>query len=354
MLPALRQLLTTLKYSQVAEERLQMSIDNFYIVLSQASAAELRGAISDLATALTLDNLTHAGRVAMVICGLRHQGYDLTPTIAPLINKLDYLLTMSGRLLVAAEREAGATSDDPDNAELIERTLTEIVRANPIESAAWDALEEFFYLPGVALFCQDLQSRVAAQHLRELTKPIEHYHSGAHWLNRILSVFSNEPSLIIEPSTKLGFEGKMSGISGNFQLHTLLMDIFPKQHLWQIQRRVNKKAVDIAMGKGAQCDPRNTVSGVWNMYDWQAIQPDLTLPDPINYQNTNNWIWGEGCPADIPVFSGFRVILLGDPSYKRGFGAQRDFANLPANITRDRLLNREEVTAWLSRMVEER
>lgn len=354
MLPELRQLLTTLKYLQVAEERLQMSIDNFYIALSQASAAEVRGAISDLAAALTLDNLTHAGRVAMVICGLMHQGYDRTPAIAPLINKLDYLLTMSGRLLVAAEREAGVASDDPDNAELIEQTLTEIALANPIESTAWDALEEFFYLPGVALFCQDLQARIAAQHLRELTKPIEHYHSGAHWLDRILSVFSNEPILAIEPSTKLGFEGKMSGISGNFQLHTLLMDIFPQQHLWQIQRRVSKKAVDIAMGKGAQCDPRNSIVGVWNMYDWQAIQPDLTLPDPSNYENTRNWIWGEGCPADIPVFSGFRVILLGTPSYKRGFGAQRDFANLPANITRDRLLNREEVTAWLLRMAQER
>jgi hypothetical protein len=354
MLSELRQLLTTLKYSQVAEERLQMSIDNFYIALSHASAAEVRGAISDLANALTLDNFTHAGRVAMVICGLRHQGYDLTPTVAPLINKLDYLLTMSGQLLATAEREAGASSNDPDNAELINQTLTEIARPNPIESAAWDALEEFFYLPGVALFCQDLQARVVGQHLRELTKQIEHYHSGAHWLDRILSVFSNEPILIIEPSTKLGFEGKMSGISGNFQLHTLLMDIFPQQHLWQIQRRVSKKAVDIAMGKGAQCDPRNTVNGVWNMYDWQAIQPDLTLPDHINYQNTNNWIWGEGCPADIPIFSGFRVILLGDPSYKRGFGAQRDFANLPAKITRDRFLNRDEVTAWLSKMVEER
>jgi hypothetical protein len=354
MLPELRQLLTTLKYSQVAEERLQMSIDNFYIALSQASVAEVRVAVSDLATALALDNLTHAGRVAIVICGLMHQGYDCTPAIAPLINKLDYLLTMSGRLLAAAEREAGAPSDDPDNAELINRMLTEIARTNPIESAAWEALEELFYLSGVTLFCQDLQARVAAQHLRELTKPIEHYHSGAHWLNRILSVFSNEPILVIEPSTKLGFEGKMSGISGNFQLHTLLMDIFPQQHLWQIQRRVSKKAVDIAMGKGAQCDPHNTVSGVWNMYDWQAIQPDLTLPDPADYGNDRHWIWGEGCPADIPVFSGFRVILLGAPSYKRGFGAQRDFADLRAKITRDRLLNRQEVTTWLLRMAEER
>jgi hypothetical protein len=322
--------------------------------LSQASQDVVRETISDLAAALALDNLTHSGRVAMIICGLSHQGYDLTPTIAPLINKLDYLLTASGRVLVAAELASGAASDDPDNAELIDRMLTEISASSPVESAAWDALEEFFYLPGVTLFCHHLQARVAAQPLRELTKPIEHYHSGAHWLDRILSVLSNEPILVIEPSTKLGFTGKMSGISGNFQLHTLLMDIFPHQHPWQIRRRVSKKAVDIAMGKGAQCDPRNTIVGTWNMYDWQAIQPNLKLPDPANYEHTHNWIWGEGCPADIPVFSGFRVILLVTPSYKRGFGAQRDFANLPANITRDRLLNREEVTAWLSRMAAER
>ena len=218
MLASLRQLLTTLKYSQVAEARLETSIDIFYTALSEASPDEVRDALADLTAALALENLTHAGRVAMVIDGLIEQGYNSTPTIEPLISRLEYLLTMSGRLLETAEHESGVSSDEPNNAELIEQTLAAIAPSRPVEQSAWEALEEFFYLPGVALFCHSLQARKAAQQLRELTRPIEHYHLGAHWLDRILSVFDREPILVIEPSTQLGFMGTMTGISGNFQL----------------------------------------------------------------------------------------------------------------------------------------
>ena len=108
MLASLRQPLTTLKYSQVAEERLETSIDIFYTALSEASPDEVRDVLADLTAALDLENLIHARRVAMVI--------------------------------------------------------------------------------------------------------------GAHWLDRILSVFDRAPILVIEPSTQLGFMGTMTGISGNFQL----------------------------------------------------------------------------------------------------------------------------------------
>ncbi len=351
MYTLLQQLLATLERHQTNEEQLQTAARNFYQALRSASAAEIEMAVTALATALDSDNLTHAGQAAMVLGGLIHQGHDPTPAIEPLIDRLDYLLAMCSRLVAAVESELDKTSGSMDREEedLFERTLSEIAPSRPIEMAAWQALEEFFYLPGVELFCSSPAAYRAGQHLRNLTKPIAHYHGGAHWLDRILAVLFDEPILVIEPSTQLGFTGTISGIADNFQLHTLLMDIFPHKQPWNIRRRVDLQAVEIALGKGAQSGNLPIV-GTWNLYNWQAIGTDVKLPHPDDYSGSHYWIWGEGCPEDIAIFSGVRTILLGAPSYQRSFNVQRIFASLPARISCDRLLSREEVGAWLAMM----
>jgi hypothetical protein len=61
---------------------------------------------------------------------------------------------------------------------------------------------------------------------------------------------------------------------------------------------------------------------------------------------------GEGSPADIPVFEGYRVVLLGPPSYERTWQSQRMFANLPANLEITGRLSPEQVHAWLQRMAQ--
>ncbi len=347
----LQQLLATLNQPQATEAQLHSAVGKFYNSLSIASDREIQTAVAMLATTLDLDPLNHAGQAAMVIGALIHQGHDPTPAIEPLIDRLDYLLTMCGRMVTAVELELDKTAGTIDREEenLFERTLSSLAPTRQIEMDAWRALAEFFYLPGVELFCSSPAARIAGRYLRDLTKPIAHYHCGAHWLDRILSVLFDEPILVIEPSTQLGFQGKMSGIGDNFQLHTLLMDVFPHKQPWNIRRRVERQAVEIALGKGSQSDDKAIV-GAWNLYNWQAVGADVKLPDANDRSSSQYWIWGEGCPEDIPVFSGFRTILLGAPSYNRSFGSHRAFASLPAQITCDRLLTREEVGAWLTMM----
>jgi hypothetical protein len=348
---SLQQLMATLEQPQATEAQLQTAANNFYNSLDIASTEEIQSAVATLATALDFDNLTHAGQAAMVIGALIHQGFDPTPASEPLIARLDYLLTMCGRMVAAVELELDKTAGSIDREEenLFERTLCQLAPTRQIEMEAWQALAEFFYLPGVELFCSNAQARRAGVYLRDTTKQIAHYHSGAYWLDRVLSVLFEEPILVIEPNTQLGFEGKMSGVADNFQLHTLLMDIFPHKQPWNIRRRVARQAVEIAQGKGAQSGD-TAIVGTWNLYNWYAVGADLKLPDLSDRSSSQYWIWGEGCPEEIAVFSGFRVILLGAPSYSRSFGSQRAFASLPAQITCDRFLNRAEVAAWLAMM----
>src|SRR5262249_38470049 len=93
------------------------------------------------------------------------------------------------------------------------------------------------------------------------------------------------------------------------------------------------------------------ITGVWNLYTWEAIQPGLRLPDPNDLGPNNHWSWNEGVPADIPVFEGRRIILLGPRSYPRSWRSQRTFGLLRAKRECQRKLTKDEVHAWLGRML---
>ena len=103
----------------------------------------------------------------------------------------------------------------------------------------------------------------------------------------------------------------------------------------------------VARGLGPQ-QTNDGVTGAWNLYNWQALRPDLTLPGMED--GTTHWIWGEGSPEDIATFEGHRVVLLGPPSYQRSWTSQRMFAGLPADLSVERKLNKEEVRQWLRRL----
>src|SRR5262249_12863990 len=167
----------------------------------------------------------------------------------------------------------------------------------------------------IAVFSVSPSARAEARGLRDLAAKIADHHEGGHWLRLLLSVLDKEPVLAIEPQTRRGMLARMSGVVDNFQLNVLLMDAFPRSGILA-RRRVPKRVADVARGLGPQ-QTSETVTGVWNLYTWRALEPGFGLPDPNNYGASNCWIWNEGSPEDIPVFAGRRVILLGPASYSR-------------------------------------
>jgi hypothetical protein len=190
--------------------------------------------------------------------------------------------------------------------------------------------------------------------LRDLLLPLQataEELEGAHWVSCILAAPHEDPFVAIEPASRSGIEGRMSGITDNFQLHMLLMDDFPGGGgggLFRRGRRISKPAAAVARGAGPQ-QIDEIVVGAWNPYVYSALE-DGGLPDPDDYTGSKHlWIWNEGTPQDIPRLGGHRVILLGPPSYERHWPATRVFGPLEATLDA-RVLSDEEVGSWLERI----
>ena len=183
--------------------------------------------------------------------------------------------------------------------------------------------------------CPDLRSE--SQELAKLLSSFSHCHEGGHWLAAMLAVLDDEPLLVIEPATRRGFRFRMSGVGDNFQLHMLLMD--------ELDNAIPADAAAVARGDGPQVSEA-IVIGKWNLCTWQAVDADGRLNDA----DSDAWIWGEGTPADIPVFEDDRVVLLGVPSYERSWRAQRSFDLLRARLEHVETLSPEQVDERLQRM----
>lgn len=163
----------------------------------------------------------------------------------------------------------------------------------------------------------------------------------------MLATLDDEPIVVIEPGTMLGFLARISGVVDNFQFHMLLMDQFP--FAAPSSPRLSAASAAVARGEGPQAIDE-TVVGSWNLSSWHSIGPGPALPDGANRNASRHWIWNEGKPADIPLFEERRAILLGPPSYQRSWRAQRMFDRLPARLGVERCLGRDEASAILERM----
>lgn len=332
-----------------SESDLNAAMESFFNAASNASVDEANAAIHELSNHFRLGDISRGGILALVCGALVERGCDPMAIAEPLTERLGSLLESSVSLAdacVAAIPESDA--EDRDTIDEFEKARQQVGLKMPAQNAAWEALEQF-WRPAIAVYSVSPESRRAARPLRERAAKISEYHEGGYWLRLMLSVLDNEPILVIEPHTTLGIVGRISGVVDNFQLNTLIMDQFPRTGFFS-RRRVAHRVAEVARGKGPQ-QTNDTVTGVWNLYTWQAIQPDLKVPDLHVDEAVAFWVWNEGSPEDIPVFKGHRVVLLGPRSYPRMWQSQRMFDKLPAELTCDRQFTKEETRAWLERMM---
>ena len=344
-------LIATVRNAGSTEADLDDAARSFIETVVSASAGDAADALSAVAGLFSLEDMKRAGFLALVCGILVDGGCDPSAIARPLHERLHSLLEAAAALADACrarmpKSESEDQDQDPDEAfEVIRRELASEL---PIETAAWEALSRF-WSPAIVVFSFCASARAAARGLRDLATSIADHHEAGHWLGLMLSVLDDEPILVIEPRTGLGILGRISGVVDNFQLNVLLMDGFPNPGL-MAGRRVPQRVADVARGTGPQ-QTEDTVTGVWNLHTWRAVGPDLQLPDPDDLAASAEWIWNEGSPADVPVFQGRRVVLLGPPAYARTWGSQRVFAKLPARLECERQLTKDEVADWLRRMV---
>lgn len=344
-----RELLAALGSNTWTDGRADHLIRTLAESAGQAPPEASRQAMATLASGLHSLDPEPAGVSSRVVGAMIEAGHDPRPARAAMVGALQQTLPVCAAMADEARGEVGEPPEhlDEDEADdwLAERAaqaLNEAAACRPAAAVAWQRLHEVW--PGaIALFSVDPEARAEAQELAPIAERIEDVHEAAGWLRAMLTVLHDEPYVAIEPATRTGIVGRMSGIVENFQLNTLLMDEFPHD-----EPRVCEAAVAVARGEGSQ-QIDETVTGVWNLFTYEALQAGATLPDPADISMSHTWIWNEGMPADIPLLDGHRVILLGPASYCRHWQARRMFLKLPARLTAE-LLGEDGVAEWLARI----
>jgi hypothetical protein len=367
-LPATQKLIAAARDRSNRPEDVGQAAQEFLQATEKISPREMEAELSLLAQHFDLPAVERGAFLARMGGALVERGCDPLPMARPLRLRLLPLLEDCARLAEAcrmemSELEEGAEAgfqesdelsdedgdelDDRNRHEAFEKVRQKVAPRFPKENAAWEALHTF-WLPAIAVYSVCPEARWAAQALREPAQKIADFHEGGHWIQLILSVLDNEPLLVVEPETRRGMLARSFGVVDNFQLNTLLMDVFPGTNSTGL-RRVSWSAAETARGNGPQVS-EEVVTGVWNLYDWRALRSDLRLPDAEDYDSEEYWIWNEGIPADIPVIDDRRVILLGPASFSRSWRSQRMFDRLRAQVHIEKQLTPEETTAWLQRI----
>jgi len=345
---AARELLAALK-STIPDDEVDALIRVFAEELQRASKNAATEALEILSSGLDVPDPDRAGVAARVMGAMLEAGARPTSARLPMLTCLRRYVPLCVQLAEAAHEMVGEPPEGLED-EALEQWVTErensamqrVAAQRPELADAWQRLANVW--PGaIALFSVDPIARAQAHDIRDLAEPLEEVHEAAGWLRAILSVLHNEPFVAIDPETKTGIVGKMSGIVENFQLNILLMDAFPAD-----EERVSAAAVTVARGEGPQ-QTEEPVTGAWNLYTYGALQADAELPDPSDHSLSDTWIWNEGMPADIPTLDEHRVILLGPAPFPREWQAQRMFLKLPAGLDA-KVLDEDAVTDWLARI----
>lgn len=344
-----RELLDALGGKSSAETRADGLIQMLVGSIGGAEPAAAREALATLASGLYSLDPEPAGVASRVVGAIVESGHDPRPARPAMLAALQQTLPVCAAIADQARAEIGQPPEhlDEDEADewLAEReaqALNEAARRRPAAAIAWQRLHEVW--PGaIALFSVDPEARAEAQDLAAIAERIEDVHAAAGWLRAMLTVLHDEPYVAIEPESRTAVSGRISGIVENFQLSTLLMAAFPRD-----EPLVSEAAVAVARGEGPQ-QIEETVTGAWNLFTFEALQPGGKLPDAADVSQSHTWIWNEGIPADIPLLDGHRVILLGAAPHSRRWQAQRMFLKLPARLTAD-VLAEDVVEGWLERI----
>jgi hypothetical protein len=344
---SVQELIATVSDGSSTEADIRTATQSFFTALNGTSVGEANSAISAFAGFFSLDDFSRAGHLALICGALVERGCDPMAIAQPLSARLKSLLEAATVLAEACRARMPAMEKDQDPHEAFEEVRRQVASAMPLEAMAWEALKQF-WRPAIAVYSVSSQARAAARGLRDMAVRISDDHEAGHWLRLILSVLDDEPILAIEPQTGLGILGRISGVVDNFQLNVLLMDAFPQSA--KLAPRVSRQVADVACGIGPQ-QTEDHLTGAWNLYTWRAVRPGLILPNPKDHGASSLWIWNEGVPEDIPLFEGRRVLLLGPPSYPRGWQCQRMFGKLPAGLECECRLSTSEVADWLQRML---
>lgn len=294
-------------------------------------------------------------------CGILIEHGGSTELISPAIfQRTGEALHLASAFVHACQDMARHQSDasDPNDGEAcVEAYGEQISSQKPAEAQGWSALA--WLCPAAnAILMRDVQARERIRSSDSLMAALQAFplhHPAIECLRRLLQVLEHEELVVLHPALQRGYRVRISGLADNFQLHTLLADALIGDPIagWLPGERPDP--VVVAAAKDGPC-PRTreenhafpAAKGAFNMWNWQGLHADGRLPTGTN--QTRDWIWNEGTPADIATFEGTRMVLLGPPSYVRSWSAGRTFPDLAGRLEVLEIFTPAQVADWLARL----
>lgn len=277
------------------------------------------------------------------------------------------LATDFGKACLEKAKEQAASGNEEENNELnIEECVEEqgktLAESMMKEALGWQALQQFA-MATIAIATHSAQQRNRVRADAEFMVALRECpaDSTLECLRTALNILENEEIIVLHPEQQHGYRIRINNIGLNFELHTLLAGALigdPAQG-WLAGKKPDPRVVAAAKDSPfpAPGEPHYEqfpkAEGVFNLWNWQGLQPDGRLPD-VHFQNgraySKYWIWNEGQPADIEPFEGTRVVLLGPPPYNRSWNTGRFFRQINAELEVLEKMSEQQVKEWLTRI----
>lgn len=225
-------------------------------------------------------------------------------------------------MLAGALVELGAQPDLFPST-VFDRLLAQLITIEGDE----DTLPELYFSyeqAAMACLSRSAQLRRELPQKTRLITSIWRYQERYGFLGKMLHVLDAEPLVVVHPASGRGFRFQMSGIADNFQLHLLLLDRLAALGTDGIVGDVPSSEAVAAASDGEGNSTAMARSG-WQLASFAGARCGAAF---VDVAHNACWIWNEGVPADIPLFEGERVILLGESSIARSWNAQRVFPGM--------------------------
>jgi hypothetical protein len=328
------------------------------VVLAAKSATpeDLDASVEQLAAALEVDDVEVAG-CAAALCG-RLVGLGAWPDslARPLLKRLPEVIVAAVRFeqrchaeADAASREAAAVASggaEVGGRRVPVRVMQAVAAADAAAAGAWRALESWC-LVAITLLTHHTAYLRQAKVCGRLRAAVEQLAaSGTRFLDLLLRTLEDERLLVLYPPQRCGFWVRLRHVVDNFQLHVLLAhELCGEAGL--PGKRPSPEAVAVMRGDGPQHLPAERSKGVFNLYQWTVLQRNGSLP---SYPQREHWVWNQGTPADIGLWVGTRVLVLGPPLYERSWETARVFDALGAEVELVDTLTPREAKGWLKKL----
>lgn len=327
---------------------------------ASATKEDLDAALQRMEELVTHLPLLPAALVATGCGVLIENGGSTEPVSTVIVQRTCEALQLASVFVHACQNMARQQSDgsDPNDGEMcVEAYGEQISGQKPAEAQGWAALT-WFCPAANAVLMRDVHARERLRTSDPLMTALRAFplHTPAvECVRKLTQVLEHEELVVLHPALQRGYRVRISGLADNFQLHTLLADalISDPSDGWLPGERPDP--VVVAAAKDGPC-PRTreenrafpTATGAFNLWNWQGLQPDGSLP--TGTAQSRFWIWNEGTPADIAAFEGTRIVLLGPPSYMRSWSAGRPFPGLAGRLEVLEIFTHEQTADWLARL----